>query len=190
MRKYSCEKGEFKCRYCGTVYPYSDLRDMCEGRPYYKEWREHPNPVLDELRAEVGEKVLVTIYVGDTWAQPPKKAGLHLLYSWEEVREKRIIPLKEAIFSIYDKTEHPFPHFTEYRIGPKSEVLDDDWDVTKGPCGLTVGCAIGPRHVWSKDLVENALHEKWPNYIVERCFGENTKEVRQELKNQGFDVYV
>ena len=194
MNKYTCNRGSFVCKYCGTIYPYSDLRDECEGRPYYREWAEHPAPVLDELQAEVGEKVLMTCYVGNEYSQPPKKAGLQLLYSWKEIREKRISPLSRPIYSFLDKREEPFVHATEYKIGFISsqikELIGDHWDVSHNMSSSTsVGSPLGPRHVWSKHLVEHFLREAWPNYILEKCYGENTSVIRCELKQQGYEIF-
>jgi hypothetical protein len=191
-RKYTCEKGSFSCRYCGTTYPYSDLRDACEGRQYYREWQEHPAPILDELRAEIGELVLVTIYVGNDYAQPPFKGGLQLLYRWEKVRDKRIIPIPGGDTSLFDKRDESFIHMAEYKIGeisPIDKAIVAHWDVTIGACGMTVGFAVGPRHVWSKNLVENLQQKKWPDAVLESCYGEYTPDTRAALKAEGYEVY-
>ena len=187
MGRYTCERGEFKCRYCGTVYQYSDLRDMCEGRAWFRDEPDQ-NMILDHLGAEVGEDVIRTKYHGDDYARPPFKAELVLTYQRTTVRDKRIIPTggnptKGSLRGV------SFVHYAEYKIGPEPEgmlddVLGDNWE--EYASGGMLGAPIGPYHFWSRHLVEEVLRKTWPDYVIEMCRGEESDELLQALREEGY----
>lgn len=189
MKKYTCEKGQFPCSICGTVYPYSDLRDMCEGKPYYL--KEEPDPrlaVLDKLKAEVGERVIVTQYHGEDYAPAGYKQGIFLTYRWDVVRERRVVP---PLYTGYNFMGKSFRHFAEYRIGevsPGAEIVGDYWDVMYMGGSYSVGFAIGPRHVWSKAAVE-AEGNVWPDYVIKLCVGEKSVDLLRKKKEEGYYIY-
>lgn len=187
MKHYTCQEGEFRCRVCGAVYPYSDLRDLCEGKPYYIDDPDPRLQVLDRLKAAEGEKVLVTQYHGDDYAPPPYKQGLFLTYRWETVRDRRVVPgIGHPI--IWDgKT---YRHFAEYRIGeayPGAEEYGDQWDVEYRGASMAVGYALGPRHVWSQTIVEDD-GKKWPDYVIALCAGEKSKDLLRKKKEEGYYI--
>jgi hypothetical protein len=171
------------------VYPYSDLRDACEGRSYFIEEPDPRMAVLDHLQAEVGEKVLITQYHGDSYAQPPYRQGIFLTYRWASVRDKRIIPGGIERFNHYDKS---YNHFAEYRIGDRhagaADLIGDRWDVTYMAGSMAVGMSLGPLHVWSKAIVE-AEGNTWPNHVTDQTEGEWSKKLLREKKQQGYQVY-
>lgn len=187
-RKYMSEKGTFACKYCGTIYQWSDLRDTCEGNDYFME-SQYECVVLDELNAEVGDKVLTTHYVGEDYAPEGFKSGIKLLWSYQVIREKRIVP-----GSNIKHRGASYLHYAEYKIGKPSDVsntIGDHWDVSYGS-SVCINILLGPRHIWTKDLC-NDIPEKYGNdfeeYVKrELCYGEDTQENIQKLVKEGYYI--
>lgn len=187
--KYTCERGEFKCRYCDTVYPYSDLRDICEGRAWFLD-KPDQNIILDHFGAEIGEAVIRTQYHGDDYARPPFKAGLVLSYEWTTVRDKRIVPPRNSHLGMWQGIH--YRHYAEYKIEPEPKGLElqlggDRWD--DNTAGSMLAMAIGPYHFWSRHLVEEILRETWPDYVISMCRGEKTEELLETLRKESY-AYV
>ena len=187
MSKYICTAGEFKCKICGTVYPFSDLRERCEGRG--RAAQHMIAAPFDELDAEIGEKVIRTQYHGDDYAQAPYKGGIFLSYEWTFVRSKRVV--SPAHFPPMNMPSRQL-HYAQYRIGdawPEMEVdrYGDPWDIP-GIGGGAIGFAIGPYHFWSQRVVENA-GDVWPNYVIDLCEGEKSDKLLQSKANEGYPIH-
>ncbi len=189
MGKFICEEGEFKCSICGTIYPFSDLRDVCEGRAWYLDGPSK-SLVLDNLKAEVGERVIRTQYHGDDYAQAPQKAGIFLTWEWVVVRKKRVVPALFGAGEFLQKGHH-YHHEAQYWIGEPdavAHIVGDTWE--EPASGAIIGGAIGPYHFWSQRFVEDNLQEQWPDYVFGMCVGERTEELLQAKKAEGYAVFV
>lgn len=213
-RKYESIKGSFPCRICGIIYPYSDLRDACEGREYFRDGNEDLDAFMDgrepgqklskfdlaflakkevlydPFAAEVGEKVLRTQYHGNDWAQPPNKPGLFLTYTWETVREKRIIPSHGFLYGGRNNGKHVVGYKIDQPHPEIDKLIGERWDIDpmSGVSGA-VGWALGPYHYWSKGCVE-AEGKTWPNYVIDMCEGERNNELLKKKKAEGYEVYI
>ncbi len=195
MPKYICNRGEFRCKYCGTVYLYSDLRDICEGRPWYKAVVEQDQKhVLDHLNLNIGDPVLCTMYYGNDYAREPKKAGIKLVWFWSFIRDRRIIPNGANIMwhGAY------FRHYVEYKIGSSLhndkifELLGDRWDLTNGSSNYSILGPFGPRHIWTLDLlrefIPNINENNWTQIVFSYCAGPRTKGTLKKLIDAGYDI--
>lgn len=187
-RKFESIKGSFPCKYCGTIYQWSDQRDKCEGTEHYRE-KPYEFPVLDELEVEVGDEVLLTRYVGEDYAPAGYKCGIHLVWRYAKVKDKRIVP---GSFSHYgDK----YLHYAEYKIDEEQnskiiEILGERWDVSE--CqrgGLAAGIFLGPRHIWTEALVRRTTSNPWEEYVRGQCAGPDTPETLQKLADESFCIY-
>lgn len=192
--QYTCEAGQFTCSICGTVYRYSDLKDICEGQAWFLREPEE-ELVLDHLGAKVGEKILQTVYFGDDYAKPPLKAGLVLLWEWVEVREKRIIPTNLPFEAVWQGKS--YRHLAEYSIDPRDNVTQsrgDYWE--ENASGGILEIPIGPSHFWSQHLVDVVIRQKhpelvpknWEDFVFNMCRGERNLDKLKELKEEGYPV--
>jgi len=187
MRKYNCQEGEFKCKICGTIYKYSDLRDACEGS--IGDLKFEGALITDKLQAEIGERILRTQYHGNDYAPKPYKQGLFLTYTWETVRDKRIVPAQS--FSPVPKWPNMSTlHWVCYKIGEHNKghikFFGDTWDIP-AIGGGGVGIILGPHHFWSQRAVEN-LGKTWPDYVIEICEGERSHELLSRKAKEGYEI--
>lgn len=188
--------GQFPCRVCGTVYQWSDMRDACEARS--RDLDDTRSKVLDHLKADAGETIVKTMYVGNDWAQLPKKSGLFLVWEMDTVKEKRVVPNMHNI----DARWHGevYGHMALYRIFEHDSLGEElrygngmYWD---DMCGA--GVPLGPLHYWSRNVVHEYPfardwmdeHGKdWMDYVKEKCRGPRNKETLLSLKNEGYDIH-
>lgn len=192
MKKYVCEEGSFTCRHCNTVYPYSDLRDACEGKFWFQNRPPDKNLILlDHFNAQVGERVLRTQYHGDDYAKLPEKAGIFLTWEWTTVRARRVVPTMGSPKGEWHRER--YSHIAEYKIGELEEsrivdILGDKWE--EYASGAVLAMALGPYHFWSQSLVENILDERWPDLVFNQCEGEKTEELLRRKKEEGYAVRI
>jgi hypothetical protein len=146
---------------------------------------------LDELEVEIGDEVLLTRYVGEDYAPEGYKCGIHLVWKYAKVLDKRVVPGK---FGHHISTDS-YLHYVEYRIEEEKnpeivELLGERWNVSYDNYGgLTIGLPVGPRHVWSESVVRRTTSEPWEDYVKNVCGGPDTPETLQRLANEGFYIW-
>lgn len=183
MRKFISNSGNFPCRYCGTVYQWSDLRDACEGNEYFRD-EPYRYVVLDLLGLEVGDKVLKTRYVGEDYPPDGFKCGVKLVWSYVSIRDKRIIP------GVFHYNGSKYLHSVQYRVEAEDPIIGYHWDVGDDFGGYSVGVALGPRHLWTKESCKNDnFADNFEEYIKNQyCYGEDTPETLQKLVDEGYFI--
>lgn len=165
----------FNCPICQTGYLYEDTATMCAVRK-----------VDDRLKAQKGDKVLITRYYGDEYARDGK-AGLVRLWSESYIRDRRIVPISGIAWSEGQR------HIVEYKIGDidkeffeRFPQFADLWE-TGNPS------VLGPKHHWTAgcDLTWFPLDHcagTWEEKVRSMCYGPENEETIAKLRAEGYPV--
>ncbi len=209
----------FACEICGTEYKYEDLAKNCAGFFWYLHGkRDKEHLVFDQIQAEIGERILVTHYVGDDYAPAPFKSGLKKLYGWTRVVDKRIIPVIAG--PDFVRSGHRYAHIVQYhfefqdrdyvehaKIYRKTieefkksdeylDLIERDYWVGPDNHSYAVGIALGPWHLWSKAMwgpessigADYLRRAKFPERLIEDCYGPLHHNTFVKMLADGYDV--